>query len=172
MNDRDLTPWVHGHNFHSGNQAGELNSWRVVVLTATMMVVEIAAGWLFNSMALLADGWHMSTHAMALAITAIAYMLARRHAGDATFAFGTWKVEVLGGFASSIVLALIAMYMMFESVQRFFRPLEIHYDQALAVAALGLLVNVASAFLLRDHGHGHEHEHRHEHGHEHDHGRP
>lgn len=169
MHTDDISPWVHSHTFHSGNAAGERNTWRVVGLTATMMVVEIAAGWLFNSMALLADGWHMSTHALALSVTAIAYLLARRHSGDASFAFGTWKIEVLGGFASAIVLAMIALYMALESFQRFFQPLQIHYDQALIVAVLGLAVNAASAFLLRehDHGHGHEHAHAHEDGHAH-----
>jgi cation diffusion facilitator family transporter len=155
----DLSPWKHEHVFDRGNPLGEKNTWRVVALTATMMVVEITTGWLFNSMALLADGWHMSTHVAALGLTAAAYLLARRYASDTRFAFGTWKIEILGGFASAIVLAMVALYMAAESVQRFFQPLDIHYNQALLVALIGLLVNLASAVMLKDHGHGHHHHH-------------
>src|ERR1700741_674887 len=103
-------------------------------ITAAAMLLEITTGWWFNSMALLADGWHMSTHVAALGMTGIAYVLARRYAADKRFAFGTWKIEVLGGFASAIVLAMVALYMAAESVQRLFQPLDIHYDQALVVA--------------------------------------
>ena len=160
MNDTDLSPWTHSHVFDAGNAAGARNSRRVVVLTSLMMIVEIVAGWLYGSMALLADGWHMSTHAAALGMTALAYSLARRHAGDERFSFGAWKIEVLGGFASAIVLAMVALYMAGESVVRLFQPHEIRYDQALAVAALGLVVNLVCAFLL---GGAHDH-HDHEHG--------
>jgi len=163
MHTYDLSPWKHQHLFHSGNPSGEKNTWQVVALTATMMVVEIFTGWLFNSMALLADGWHMSTHAAALGITALAYVLARRYASDTRFAFGTWKIEALGGFASAIMLVLVALYMAAESIQRFFRPLDIHYDQALAVAIVGLLVNLVSAFLLKGHDHDQHDDHTHEH---------
>jgi len=123
----------------------------VVALTASMMVVEIITGLLFNSMAVLADGWHMSTHAAALGITAIAYVVARRSAGDSRYAFGTWKIEVLGGFASAVILAIVALYMAGESIRRLAQPLVIHYDQALVVAVVGLLVNLASARLLIGH---------------------
>jgi cation diffusion facilitator family transporter len=117
-------------------------------------------------MALLADGWHMSTHVAALGMTAVAYLLARRYASDTRFAFGTWKIEVLGGFASAIVLAMVALYMAAESIQRLFQPLDIHYNQALVVAVIGLLVNLASALMLKDHGHGPHHHHGgHSHGH-------
>ncbi len=166
LHTHDLSPWKHEHVFDRGNPLGEKNTWRVVFLTAAMMVVEIATGWLFNSMALLADGWHMSTHVTALGMTAIAYLLARRYASDARFAFGTWKIEVLGGFASAVVLAMVALFMAAESIQRFFQPLAIHYDQALLVAVIGLLVNLASASMLKDHGHGHPHQDGgHSHGH-------
>jgi cation diffusion facilitator family transporter len=145
----------------------------VIAITATMMVVEIAAGIVLGSMALLADGWHMSTHAAALGMTALAYSLSRRHAGDDRFSFGAWKIEVLGGFASAIVLAMVALYMAGESVWRLFQPHEIRYDQALAVAGLGLVVNLVCAFLLKggqgDHDHGHAHAHGandHAHGHD------
>jgi cation diffusion facilitator family transporter len=156
MRDTDISPWTHSHVFDAGNQAGARNSRRVVVLTAIMMVVEIVAGWLYGSMALLADGWHMSTHAAALGMTAVAYSLARRHAGDPRFSFGAWKIEVLGGFASAIVLGMVALYMAGESVLRLVHPHEIRYDQALVVAALGLGVNLVCAYLL---GGAHEHSH-------------
>ena len=172
MNETDLSPWTHSHVFDAGNEAGARNSRRVVVLTATMMVVEIVAGWMYGSMALLADGWHMSTHAAALGMTALAYSLSRRHAGDERFSFGAWKIEILGGFASAIVLAMVALYMAGESVWRLFQPHEIRYDQALAVAGLGLVVNLVCAVLLKgghgDHDHGHAHGHG-SHGHAHGH---
>jgi cation diffusion facilitator family transporter len=168
MRETDISRWTHSHVFDAGNEAGARNSRRVVVLTSVMMIIEIVAGWLYGSMALLADGWHMSTHAAALGMTAVAYSLARRHAGDSRFSFGAWKIEVLGGFASAIVLGMVALYMAGESVLRLFQPHEIRYDQALAVAGLGLVVNLVCAFLLggahghhghADGTHGHEHEH-------------
>ena len=121
------------------------------------MVVEITTGWLFNSMALLADGWHMSSHVLALGLTAGAYVLARRYASDSRFAFGTWKIEVLGGYTSAILLGGVALLMAVESVNRLFHPAAIWFDQAIVVAVIGLAVNVASALLLRDHGHHHGH---------------
>ncbi len=132
-----------------------------------MMVVEIVAGLLFRSMAVLSDGWHMSTHAAALGITALAYVIARRSAHDGRYAFGTWKVEVLGGFASAIVLAMVALYMAVESVRRLAQPLQIQYDQALIVAVVGLVVNLVSARLLVGHGEAGGHAHA---GHGHAHG--
>lgn len=128
----------------------------MIALTAVMMVVEIAAGRHFNSMALLADGWHMASHASALSITAFAYWFAQRHRGSERYSFGTWKVGVLGGFASAVVLAVIAFLVAAESFGRFFEPLAIGFDEAIAVAFVGLLVNLVSAWLLReDHDHGH-----------------
>jgi len=166
MHTADLTPWQHSHAFHTTNALGERNTRWVVVLTAIMMIIEITTGWLFNSMALLADGWHMGSHVLALGLTAAAYVLSRRYAKDARFAFGTWKIEILGGFASAILLGGVALFMAFESVQRLFSPLPILFDQAIAVATLGLFVNVVSAFLLNGKGHHHGHAHgNHSHGH-------
>jgi len=132
----------------------------------------VLAGTIFGSMALLADGWHMGTHAAALGITMFAYAYARRHAKDSRFSFGTGKVCALGGFASAIGLAVAALLVLVESVSRFVEPVDIRFGEALVVAAVGLGVNRVSALLLGWHGHdhGHGHEHEHEHGHEHDHG--
>lgn len=165
----------HDHDFDTGNPRGERGTRRVVLLTATMMVVEIAAGALTNSMALLADGLHMGTHVAALGITAFAYWYARRHAADPRFAFGTWKVGVLAGFASAIVLGMVALFMVYESAVRLLNPVPIRYGDATVVAAVGLAVNLLSAWLLHghdghhDHDHGHSHEHGHGHGHDHGH---
>ncbi len=135
-----------------------------------MMVAEIAGGWLFNSMALLADGWHMSSHALALGLAVLAYGAARRYANDPRFSFGTWKIEVLGSYTSALLLLLVAGLMLYQSVERLLDPSPIRYQQAMLVAALGLLVNLACAWLLRDghahYGHGHSHHH---HDHDHDH---
>jgi len=134
-----------------------------------MMVVEITSGWLFNSMALLADGWHMASHAAALFITVFAYWYARRHLHNKAYTFGTGKVGVLGGFTSAVVLGVVALLMVWESVQRFFEPLSINFDEAMAIAVLGLLVNLLSAWLLHQGGeHTHHHDgHAHSHGHDH-----
>jgi cation diffusion facilitator family transporter len=141
-------------------------------ITAIMMVVEIGAGWWFNSMALLADGWHMSSHAIAIGLSAFAYSAARRYARDPRFAFGTWKIEVLGGFASAILLLGVALLMVEGSVERILAPQAIQYREAIAIAVLGLLVNIVCAFILgKAHNHGHSH-HGHDHhhaGHGHDH---
>jgi len=124
------------------------------------MVAEIFAGWWFNSMALLADGWHMSSHAAAIGLSALSYAAARRYARDPRFAFGTWKIEVLGGFSSAVFLLGVAAVMVFGSVERLFSPMSIHYREAMLVAVLGLAVNVACAMILgRAHGDGHEHAH-------------
>lgn len=128
-----------------------------MVLTAAMMVIEIVAGWWFNSMAVFADGLHMSTDAAALGVTAFAYAYARRSRRDPRYAFGPWKVEVLGGFASAIVLALVALFMAIESVRRLSHPLPIHYVDALAVAVVGLVVNLVSALMLKGGNAGHTH---------------
>jgi len=136
-------------------------------ITATMMVVEIASGWWFNSMALLADGWHMSSHAFAIGMSAFAYGAARRYAQDPRFAFGTWKIEILGGFASAIFLLGVAAMMITGSVERLFSPQIIHFREAIFVAVIGLLVNVVCAVILNKAQGGHHH---HEHGaHDHHH---
>ena len=158
------------HVFDQGNPAAERNTRWAVLLTVVVMVAEIIGGILFNSMALLADGWHMSSHALALGLSLLAYAAARRFARDGRFTFGTWKIEVLGGYTSALCLVGVAGLMLYHSVQRLFAPVPIHYDQAILLAALGLVVNLVCAFLLRDspdHHHGHE-QHDHEH-HDHDH---
>ncbi len=168
---RDIEPLSHDHVFlgdrHDQNARRTL--W-VVVLTALMMVGEIAAGIVFNSMALLADGFHMATHAGALAVAAGAYAFARRHAGNRRFTFGTGKVGDLSGFASALVLALVALGIAVESVGRLFDPSPVAFGEATLVAILGLVVNVASVFLLSGGAHhGHHHDHEHDHGHDHAH---
>ena len=159
-------PRQHSHIFDEGNPLGEKNAKLAMLLTLVMMVAEIAAGYYFNSMALLADGWHMSSHALALGLSVGAYAAARKFAADRRFSFGTWKMEVLASYTSAIFLLLVAAIMVFESVQRLISPAAIHYEQAIGVAVLGLLVNLACAWLLKDghHQHGHDHGHAHEHG--------
>jgi cation diffusion facilitator family transporter len=169
---RDL---AHAHHFGTDTErSGERRTRWVVALTVTMMVAEITAGALFGSMALLADGWHMGTHAAALGVAAFAYWYARRHASDPRYTFGTGKVGALAGFGSAVGLAVVALVVMGESAVRLASPAPIRYGQALAVAVLGLIVNLASALLLRgghEHGHGHDERHGegHDHGHHHDH---
>ena len=148
----------HSHEFNEGNPLAERNTRWAVLITAMMMVVEIAGGWWYNSMALLADGWHMSSHALALGLSVLAYGAARRFAKDARFAFGTWKIEVLGGYTSAIFLVGVAGLMLYQSAERLISPSPIHYDQAIAIALVGLLVNLACAWLLKD-GHAHSHDH-------------
>lgn len=150
--------WCHSQVFNEGNPLAERNTRWAIVLTAVTMVAEIIGGWVYNSMALLADGWHMSSHAIALGLSALAYSAARRFANDGRFAFGTWKIEVLGGYTNAILLIGVAGFMLFHSVERLISPSPIHYDQAMVIAAIGLLVNLACAWLLRD-GHAHDHDH-------------
>ena len=157
----------HSHVFDQGNPLAERNTRWAVGLTALMMVAEIIGGWLFNSMALLADGWHMSSHALALGLSVLAYSAARRFAHDARFSFGTWKIEVLGGYTSAVFLVGVAGLMLYQSVERLISPTPISYDQAIAIAAVGLMVNLACAWLLKD-GHHHGHDHHHGQGHHHE----
>jgi cation diffusion facilitator family transporter len=171
-------PDRHSHSYGVGNPLAERRTWQVIGLAAAMMVVEIVAGTVFGSLALLADGWHMSSHTFALGIAAGAYYLARRYSSDPRFAFGTWKIEVLGGYTSALLLLGVAAYMGFESITRLLRPAPIRFDEAIPVAILGLVVNLVSAWLLSlgrgsTHAHaGHTHSHAgHAHGHGHDHDR-
>lgn len=174
--DRLASP--HEHVFlGDDHDRNERRTWIVIAITATMMVVEIAAGSLYGSMALTADGWHMSTHAAAMLIAALAYRFARRNARNPRFTFGTGKLGDLAGFASAVVLALIALLIGWESLMRFYSPIAIDFPQAIAVAVIGLGVNLLCAWLLRDdhahHGHGHKHgqdHHHHDHGHDEQHG--
>ncbi|MCJ7851634.1 CDF family Co(II)/Ni(II) efflux transporter DmeF [Pseudomonas monteilii] len=159
--------WQHSHQFHTSNLGAERKTRLAVWLTAVMMVAEIAGGWFFNSMALLADGWHMSSHALALGLSLLAYAAARRYAADRRFAFGTWKIEILGGYSSALLLLGVAGLMVFQSVERLLAPGPIHYDEAIFIAVAGLAVNLICAWLLRDDHHHHDH---HGHDHHHDHG--
>jgi cation diffusion facilitator family transporter len=176
MHSQDLDRWTHQHVFLGQHHARhEARTWAVVAITAAMMVAEIAGGSIFGSMALTADGWHMSTHAAALGVAGWAYLYARRHAHDPAYAFGTGKVGELAGFTSAVVLAIIAILIAYESALRLLHPVTIAYGEAMAIAAVGLVVNVVSAWLLSDghehhhHGHGHAHPaHDHDHEHAHD----
>ncbi len=172
MHTHNLSDWSHDHVFDTGNQAAERGTRLVMWITASMMVIEIVAGWQYNSMALLADGWHMSSHAVAIGLSAFAYSAARKYARDTRFAFGTWKIEVLGGFASAVFLLGVAAVMVFSSVERIISPQPIHYQEAVIVAILGLVVNLVCAVILGNahdhHDHDHSHGHSHDHGHHHD----
>jgi cation diffusion facilitator family transporter len=172
MQKNSLARWQHDHSFgQDQRRAGERKTQLVIVITATMMVVEIAAGIVFGSMALLADGLHMASHAVALGINAYAYAYARRHAHDASFSFGTGKVNTLGGFTGAVLLAGFALLMASESVQRLVVPVAIAFDQAIWVAVVGLVVNGVSMLILGGHGHSHSHD-QHDQHHDHDdHGR-
>lgn len=152
----------HDHDFSVLNRKGEKRTRQVLVLTFLTMIVEIFAGMLFGSMALLADGWHMGTHVAAFMITLFAYRYSRVHAHDQTFAFGSGKVGILGGFASSIALGVVALMMIVESGERLLNPHIIYFDKSLIVAGLGLLINLISVLLLKDHHHDHAH-HSHDH---------
>lgn len=167
MHQHKLNNWQHPHDFARINRKGEKRTKIVLLLTLVTMVIEIFAGITFHSMALLADGWHMGTHVAAFLIAVFAYRYCRIHAHDDTFAFSPGKVGVLGGFASSVALAVVALIMLIESVQRILSPLTIHFNDAILVAAFGLLINLTSALLLQDHhshgGHDHDHEHHHDH---------
>ena len=174
MHSHSIDQWTHDHNFlGSSHDRHERRTWFVVALTATMMVGEIVVGWLSGSMALLADGWHMATHAAALGIAALSYLFARRQASNSHFTFGTGKFGDLAAFSSAIILTMIAIQIAYESAVRLLHPVPIAYGEAIAVAALGLVTNIVSAWLLRDdsdhhHGHGHDHDHVQPHSHRHD----
>ena len=145
MHTHNLSNWSHDHVFDIGNQVAERSTRLVMWITAAMMVLEITAGWWYNSMALLADGWHMSSHAVAIGLSAFAYSAARKYARDTRFAFGTWKIEILGGFASAIFLLGVAALMIISSVERIISPQPIHYQEAVIIAVPGLLREGQSA---------------------------
>ena len=173
----DLNPWQHAHDFATDRRATERRAWWVVGITVAMMTAEIGAGWWWHSMALLADGWHMGTHAVAIGVTGLSYWLARRWARDARFSLGPWKIEVLGAYTSAVLLAVVAVGVAVESAARLYRPEAVAYDESLFVAVVGLAVNLVCAWLLHaGHGahagpaaHTHSHDHSHHHRHDHDH---
>jgi cation diffusion facilitator family transporter len=170
MHIYDVTKLKHEHQFHlEGQEEAERRTYYVIGLTLTMMVVEIAGGTIFGSMALLADGWHMGTHAAALGITAFAYAYARRNADNPVYTFGTGKVGVLGGYTSAVVLGVIALMMLWESSRRLVSPVPIRFNEAILVACLGLVVNLVSAYLLMGSRHRHGERDEHDHNHHQDH---
>jgi cation diffusion facilitator family transporter len=168
MHRTDHSRFRKSHDFVPDFSKGERRTRIVIAITGVMMVVEIAAGLLSHSMALLADGWHMSTHVTAFLITAIAYYFTRRLAANEQFSFGTGKIGVLGGFASAVVLSVVALLMAGESVHRIFVPLSIHFNEAIGIACIALTVNLVCAFLLKEDPHHHAHEHHGSHSHQHD----
>jgi cation diffusion facilitator family transporter len=171
MHTTDHSRFRHSHDFVRDFSKGERRTRIVIAITGVMMVVEITAGLLSHSMALLADGWHMSTHVTAFLITAIAYYFTRRHASNIQFSFGTGKIGVLGGFASAVVLSVVAFLMAGESIHRLFVPMAIHFNEAIGIACVALTVDLICAFLLKeDHHHSHDqvggHHHHHTHAHD------
>jgi cation diffusion facilitator family transporter len=168
-----IFPSPHHHVFlGKDHERAERRTWAVIVLCTVMMIAEIIGGALFGSLALIADGLHMSTHAGALLLAALAYTYARKYANDRSFTFGTGKFGDLAGYSSAIVLAMIALLIGYEAVSRLLNPVPISFNEAIPIAVLGLVVNVASAWLLagghrHDHGHGHAHGHSHDHSHDH-----
>jgi len=163
MHKQTLENACHDHDYSHNHEHGERRTTWVLWLTVITMFVEIVAGSIYGSMALLADGWHMGTHVAAFMLAIFAYRYGRKHANDPDFSFGTGKVSVLGGFASAIMLSVVALVMILESVHRFFEPREIHFNQAITVAVLGLLINVICAFILKDHHHDEHGHHHHDH---------
>ncbi len=157
MHQNNIEPWQHDHTFHQDQKrSGEKRTLLVAVITAMMMIVEIIAGIVFGSMALLADGLHMASHTVALSINVFAYVYARRHAKNRQFTFGTGKVNALGGFTGAVLLGMFAIVMAWESMKRFIHPVGIAFDQAILVATIGLVVNGVSIFIL-DNKHDHDH---------------
>jgi cation diffusion facilitator family transporter len=161
MHKDRLEQLQHSHDFSVNRDRAEKNTTIVMGLTAVTMVLEIAAGSFFGSMALLADGWHMATHVAAFGIAVFAYRYARRHAHNPQYTFGTGKVTILGGYTSAVVLGVTALTIALESITRLVEPVTIQFNQAIAVAILGLLVNLVSAWLLQDDHHHHDHDHHH-----------
>jgi len=164
MHLTEIHRWQHHHYFNQEKKSVERKTLFVVLLTLSTMFIEIIAGWVYNSMALFADGWHMSTHATALTISLMAYIIARKHADDKRFAFGSWKIEILGAYTSAILLGIVGLFVLAVSIERIFKPMEITYSYALIVAVVGLIVNVVSAIILQfntdhDQSQGYENDH-------------
>ena len=170
MNSDDLSDWTHDHAFDRNSEVAERSTRLVMWITVVTMFVEILAGWAFNSMSLLADGWHMSSHALAIGLSAMAYAAARTYANDPRFAFGTWKIEILAGFASALFLLGVALTMVIGSLERLISPQAIQFEEAIIVGVLGLAVNLVCAYILGHAHHQHDHAHDHPHpAHEHHH---
>lgn len=168
MNSDDLSDWTHDHAFDSNSEVAERSTRLVMWITVVMMFVEILAGWAFNSMSLLADGWHMSSHALAIGLSAMAYATARTYANDPRFAFGTWKIEILAGFSSALFLLGVAVTMVIGSLERLLSPQAIQYEEAIIVGVLGLAVNIVCAYILGQAHHQHDHANDHsQHAHDH-----
>ncbi|MFH1983749.1 MAG: CDF family Co(II)/Ni(II) efflux transporter DmeF [Pseudomonadota bacterium] len=164
MHTRNIDNWKCDLAPEDADRRAERQTRRVIALTLSMMVVEVGAGWIYGSMALLADGWHMGTHAAALGIAAFAYWYADRNRRNPNFTFGTGKVGVLGGYTSAVVLIIVAVIMIGESIDRLMSPVSIHFNEAIAVAVVGLVVNIVSAVMLQGPtGHDHDHSHHHDH---------
>jgi cation diffusion facilitator family transporter len=168
MHNKEIQRWQHGHNFNQEKKSEERRTMIVVIITILTMAVEIVAGWVFKSMALFADGCHMGTHATALGISLFAYIFARKYTYDKKYTFGTWKIEILGAYTSSILLGIVGIFVLGVSVERLFKPVNISYNNALIVAVIGLLVNFVSAIILQYGKNSHEH-HRHDNGPHHHH---
>lgn len=156
----------HYHQFDQGNPLTQKKILIATILTAVMMILEILGGWIFNSMALLADGWHMSSHMLALGLAYFAYRMARQYASDSRFSFGTWKIEILAGYSSAILLMVVALLMGIQSIERLFNPVTIHFNEAIPIAVVGLVINLVCAWLLHDGGHELHHHHSHDHHHD------
>lgn len=167
--NHDLSRWAQGHDYGGGNARAEKGTRLVLWITLITMCVEILAGWWFNSMAVLADGWHMSSHALAIGLSAFAYGAARKYAGDSRFTFGTWKIEILASYTSALFLLAVSALMLLGAGERLLTPQPIGYPEAMGVAVLGLAVNFVCAAILHHAGHSHEQGHGHGHGHAHDH---
>lgn len=167
-----LQTTTHSHQFDTANPIAKKNVLYATLLTFVTMIAEIVGGLYYNSMALLADGWHMSSHVLALGMAYLAYVMATKYATDVRFNFGTFKIEVLGGYTSAVLLVVVAFFMAFHSIERIFNPQTIAYKEAIMIAIVGLVVNLICAWLLKDdhhhHDHGHDHHHGGHHGHDHD----
>ena len=152
MNFTNSPDWQQSHNFNIEKKSAERKTLIVVVITLITMLAEIIAGWIFGSMALFSDGLHMGTHASALSISLISYILARKLSKDTRYTFGTWKIEILGAYTSALILGLMGLFVLIISIQRFFNPVNINYNYAILVAVIGLIVNVISALILQHNG--------------------
>jgi cation diffusion facilitator family transporter len=169
MHLSNIDQWQHQHSFNADKQHIEKKTMIVVIITCSMMIIEIIFGWLTNSMALYADGWHMGTHAFALGVSFIAYIIARKQAKNSSFVFGTWKIEILGAYTSALILGVVAIFMVYTSIERLLNPLPIQYDQALLVVIIGLIVNLVCALILNTRSHHHTHQHKDQELHDHHH---